>query len=81
MTKARPNDKDARNKYTECNKIVKRLAFEKAIAVEETEKKSIADSINLESMCKLVILEFFTRDYFSNYMYSFNCESGMATDF
>ena len=47
----RPNDKDAKSKYTECNKIVKRLAFERAIAVEDTQK-SVADSINLDSMSK-----------------------------
>merc|ERR1712038_1438690 len=50
VTKARPNDKDAKNKYSECNKIVKRLAFEKAIAVEDQEKKSVAETINLETM-------------------------------
>ena len=48
--KARPGDKDAQAKYTECSKIVRRLAFEKAIAVDDG-KKSIADQINLESMC------------------------------
>lgn len=52
VTKARPNDKDAKMKYTECNKIVKKIAFEKAISVEDT-KKSIADSINLDAMSKL----------------------------
>lgn len=52
VMKARPNDKDAKAKFTECNKIVKKLAFEKAIAVEEN-KKSIADSINLEVMSKI----------------------------
>ncbi|XP_058801857.1 serine/threonine-protein phosphatase 5 [Phymastichus coffea] len=49
VMKARPNDKDPKAKFTECNKIVKKQAFEKAIAVEEN-KKSIADSINLEAM-------------------------------
>lgn len=49
--KARPMDKDAKLKFTECNKIVKEIAFTKAIAVDST-KKSIADSINLENMCK-----------------------------
>jgi serine/threonine-protein phosphatase 5 len=49
VARAHPNDKDARAKYTECNKIVKRIAFEKAIAVEET-KKSVVDQINLDSM-------------------------------
>ncbi|XP_024937082.1 serine/threonine-protein phosphatase 5 isoform X2 [Cephus cinctus] len=49
VTKARPNDKDAKAKYSECSKIVKKLAFEKAISVEEN-KKNIADSINLDAM-------------------------------
>jgi serine/threonine-protein phosphatase 5 len=52
VMKARPNDKDAKLKFTECNKIVKILAFEKAIAVEEN-KKTIADSVKLEAMSKL----------------------------
>ena len=34
MAKAKPNDKDAKTKYKECDKIVKRIAFEKAISVE-----------------------------------------------
>ncbi|XP_064599585.1 serine/threonine-protein phosphatase 5-like [Liolophura sinensis] len=47
VAKAKPNDKDARAKYNECNKIVKRIAFEKAIAVDD---KSVAEQIDLESM-------------------------------
>lgn len=47
--RARPNDKDAKLKYTECKKIVQQMAFQKAISVEET-KKSVADSIDVESM-------------------------------
>jgi serine/threonine-protein phosphatase 5 len=49
VTKVRPNDKDAKTKYTECNKIVKKIAFEKAISVEDT-KKNIASTINLDAM-------------------------------
>ncbi|EEB13025.1 serine/threonine-protein phosphatase PP-V, putative [Pediculus humanus corporis] len=48
VKKAKPNDKDAQMKFMECNKIVKKIAFEKAIAVEDT--KSIADIIDLESI-------------------------------
>lgn len=55
VTTARPNDKDAMVKYTECFKMVKKLAFEKAISVEEN-KKNIADTINLEAMGKLSYL-------------------------
>ncbi|XP_026272352.1 serine/threonine-protein phosphatase 5 [Frankliniella occidentalis] len=43
----RPNDAEAKRKALECNKIVKKIAFEKAISVET---KSIADSIDFESM-------------------------------
>jgi len=47
--KARPNDKDAKLKYTECKKIVQQIAFQKAISVEEV-KKSVAETIDTESM-------------------------------
>ena len=47
--KARPNDKDAKLKYTECKKIVQQIAFQKAISVEEV-KKSIAETLDVESM-------------------------------
>lgn len=52
VKKAKPNDKDAQMKFMECNKIVKKIAFEKAIAVEDT--KSIADIIDLESIGNLI---------------------------
>jgi len=52
VAKAHPNDKDARAKFTECNKIVKRIAFEKAISIDEA-KKSVVDQINLDSMSKM----------------------------
>ena len=51
VVKVRPNDKDAKLKWSECNKIVKKLAFEKAIAFDEC-KRSAADSINLDNICK-----------------------------
>ncbi|XP_042884048.1 serine/threonine-protein phosphatase 5-like [Penaeus japonicus] len=49
VTKTRPNDRDAKVKYNECQKVVKMLMFQKAIAVDD-DKKSIAEAINLESM-------------------------------
>nr|AEE62915.1 unknown [Dendroctonus ponderosae] len=49
VTKVRPNDKDAKLKLNECSKVVKKLAFEKAISVED-KKKFIADTINLDAM-------------------------------
>ncbi len=49
VVKVRPNDKDAKAKLIECRKIVNRIAFEKAISVDDC-KKSIADSIDIENM-------------------------------
>ncbi|CAH2094766.1 unnamed protein product [Euphydryas editha] len=49
VTKVRPNDHDAKMKYNECNKIVKKIAFEKAISVDKKEV-NIADTINLDAM-------------------------------
>ena len=43
VSKVRPNDKDAKAKFTECRKIVQQIAFNKAIAVEE--KSGVAESI------------------------------------
>uniref|UniRef100_A0A8C2SX94 Serine/threonine-protein phosphatase n=1 Tax=Coturnix japonica TaxID=93934 RepID=A0A8C2SX94_COTJA len=49
VVKVRPNDKDAKLKYQECNKIVKQKAFERAIASDE-HKRSVVDSLDIESM-------------------------------
>ena len=53
MRKVRPFDKDAVKKFEECQKIVKRMAFEKAISMDH-ERKSFAESINVESIGELV---------------------------
>lgn len=45
-----PNDEDAKTKYSECSKIVKRLAFEKAIAVDKVEKTLAELFRDLESI-------------------------------
>lgn len=58
VVKARPNDKDAKDRYMECHKMVKVSAFNKAISVED--KKNIADTINLEDMSKYFL---FTKFY------------------
>jgi serine/threonine-protein phosphatase 5 len=50
VVKFKPKDEDARAKYNECNKLVKRIAFEKAIAVDDGSKKSVAESINLDNI-------------------------------
>lgn len=41
-------------KYNECNKVVKKIAFEKAISVDKKEV-NIADSINLDAMSKYLL--------------------------
>lgn len=51
VTKAKPTDKDAKMKFVECNKIVKKIAFEKAISIDV---KSVSDTIDIESIGKLV---------------------------
>ena len=56
MVKYRPNDKDAKTKYTECSKLVKQQAFERAIRGHTEEKKSVIDTINLENMSKYMDL-------------------------
>lgn len=49
VMKSHPKDKDARLKYNDCNKIVTRIAFEKAISVED-KKKSTSDHIDVTAM-------------------------------
>lgn len=38
VSKRRPNDVDAKKKFVECSKIVKKIAFEKAISIDRPEK-------------------------------------------
>uniref|UniRef100_A0A8B9HLH0 Protein phosphatase 5, catalytic subunit n=1 Tax=Astyanax mexicanus TaxID=7994 RepID=A0A8B9HLH0_ASTMX len=60
VVRVRPNDKDAKMKYQECNKIVKQKAFERAIASDEL-KRSVVDSLDIENMSELFILLFLFR--------------------
>ncbi len=53
MKKVCPNDKDASLKYEECKKIVTRIRFEKAIAVDES-AKSVANQIEIHTMSTLI---------------------------
>lgn len=50
VAKRRPNDADAKKKFVECNKIVKKLAFERAIAVDRPEKTLAEMYQSLESI-------------------------------
>lgn len=62
VTKIRPNDKDAKMKFKECDKIVRKLAFEKAIAVEDM-KTTIADTINLDAWSKFIQFDMQVQKY------------------
>ncbi|XP_034701447.1 serine/threonine-protein phosphatase 5 isoform X1 [Vitis riparia] len=45
-----PNDPDATKKLKECEKAVMKLKFEEAIAVPNSERRSVADSIDFRSI-------------------------------
>ena len=45
VVKACPSDADARTKFSECEKIVKRIRFEKAIAGDEKPSVSLFSTI------------------------------------
>ncbi|KDP26984.1 hypothetical protein JCGZ_22100 [Jatropha curcas] len=45
-----PNDPDAAKKLKECEKAVMKLKFEEAIAVPESERRSVADSIDFRNI-------------------------------
>ncbi|KAG6419428.1 hypothetical protein SASPL_121650 [Salvia splendens] len=45
-----PNDPDAAKKLKECEKAVMKLKFEEAISVPESEKRSVADSIDYHTI-------------------------------
>lgn len=45
-----PNDPDATKKLKECEKAVMKLKFEEAISVPQSEKRSIAESIDFHSI-------------------------------
>lgn len=48
-----PNDPDATKKLKECEKAVMKLKFEEAISVPESQRRSIADSIDYRSVGKI----------------------------
>ncbi|KAL5997705.1 hypothetical protein ACLOJK_008635 [Asimina triloba] len=45
-----PNDPDATKKLRECEKAVQKIRFEEAIAVQESERCSVADSIDFHAI-------------------------------
>lgn len=45
-----PNDPDAAKKLKECEKAVMKLKFEEAISVPESQKRSVADSIDYHTI-------------------------------
>lgn len=44
-----PNDKDARAKFDECSKIVRRQKFEAAISTDH-DKKTVAETLDINAM-------------------------------
>ena len=46
MKRICPNDPDATRKLKECEKAVQKIRFEEAISVGDTERRSIADSLD-----------------------------------
>lgn len=50
VAKRRPNDRDAAMKFTECNKLVRKQAFEKAISNDVPEKTLAEIHSDLESI-------------------------------
>lgn len=50
VAKIRPRDPDAQKKLKECEKAVQKLRFEEAIAQEEQDHPSVAETIDLSSM-------------------------------
>lgn len=61
VAKRRPNDKDAALKYTECNKLVKKQAFEKAISNDVPEKTLAEIHSDLESIGKYFLFSAFEK--------------------
>lgn len=49
VRKALPQNADAKQKYEECFKLMRRIAFEKAISMDH-DKRSVADSITLDTI-------------------------------
>lgn len=52
VAKRRPNDEDAKIKFTECNKMVKKQAFERAIANDVPDKTLAEIHTEFESIGK-----------------------------
>ena len=51
VTKRAPSDKDAKAKFDECAKIVRRMEFEKAIEHND-QKRSVAENLDIDSIGK-----------------------------
>lgn len=51
-----PNDPDAVKKLKECEKAVTKLKFEDAISVPESQRRSVADSIDFRSIGMSILL-------------------------
>lgn len=50
MKRLCPNDPDAAKKLKECEKAVMKLKFEEAISLPQSEKRSVAESIDYHTI-------------------------------
>ena len=63
-------------KYTECSKIVKKKAFERAIACDEQTKKPISETINLDTISKHFFLDvvYQLQIYLFQFLHFLDCD-------
>lgn len=66
VAKRRPNDRDAAMKFTECNKLVRKQAFEKAISNDVPEKTLAELYSDLESIGKSMNIFFKIYIHYQN---------------
>ncbi|KAE8718491.1 Serine/threonine-protein phosphatase 5 [Hibiscus syriacus] len=66
-----PNDPDATKRLKECEKAVMKLKFEEAISVPESERRSVADSIDYHSISARIEGDVVTSDFVKKMMNDF----------
>lgn len=72
VSKRAPGDKDAKSKFDECAKIVRRIEFEKAIEHNE-QKRSVASTLDIDAICKLWMVWFCREGGVTHVVYSCGC--------
>jgi PPP5 TPR repeat region len=56
-----PNDPDASKKLKECEKAVQKIRFEEAIAVQESERCSVADTIDYKCIGNSLVYYYYGK--------------------